>query len=182
MSARVEEIGPGNCLYLAAPRKGRHNSGCLAKDGRRWSCTGNWRRLLIPGSPPRNRHQVRRPWPVLLFIPLATILCGSEASADLELFAHSQRDFLATFLPLRHGVPSHYTFSVSFRYRTRRPLSGSLLPLSSGLQPTCRQGGLTGTAVVEPYPGMKRMMVAVTPIAPGARAAATYTLTVEPAD
>lgn len=44
------------------------------------------------------------------------------------------------------------------------------------------QGGLTGAAVVEPYPGMKRMMVAVTPVAPGTRQWAGYTLTVSAAE
>lgn len=43
------------------------------------------------------------------------------------------------------------------------------------------QGGLTGAAVVQPYPGLKRMMVAITPIAPGTREPAAYTLTVGPA-
>lgn len=41
------------------------------------------------------------------------------------------------------------------------------------------QGGLTGAAVVTPYPGLKRMMVAITPIAPGTREPGAYTLTVE---
>lgn len=64
---------------------------------------------------PRNSHNVRHPLPVLLFIALATILCGGETCADMELFARSKRDFLATFLPLRHGTPSHDTFSRVFR-------------------------------------------------------------------
>ena len=60
---------------------------------------------------PRNRHNVRHPLPDLLFIALATVLCGGETCADMELFARSKQDFLETFLDLRHGVPSHDTFS-----------------------------------------------------------------------
>ena len=43
-------------------------------------------------------------------------------------------------------------------------------------------GGLTGTAVVAPYPGMKRMMAAITPVAPATRQRAAYTLTVSAAE
>ena len=41
------------------------------------------------------------------FIALATVLCGGETYADMELFARCKRDFL----DLQHGVPSHDTFS-----------------------------------------------------------------------
>ena len=60
---------------------------------------------------PRHRHNGRHPLPDLRFIALATVLCGGETCADMELFAQSKRDFLETFLDLRHGVPSHDTFS-----------------------------------------------------------------------
>ena len=40
------------------------------------------------------------------------------------------------------------------------------------------RGGLTGTATVPPYAGLRRMMVAVTPVAAGTREPAGYSLTV----
>lgn len=68
-----------------------------------------------PLEDPRNSHNVRHPLPVLLFIALATILCGGETCAARELFARSKREFLATFLPMWHGAPRHDTFSRVFR-------------------------------------------------------------------
>ena len=60
---------------------------------------------------PRKGHNIRHPLPDLLFIALATVLCGGETCADMELFARSKQNFLETFRDLRHGVPSHDTFS-----------------------------------------------------------------------
>ncbi|MBO0906590.1 ISAs1 family transposase [Jiella sonneratiae] len=51
----------------------------------------------------------------LLFIALLASLCGARSCEDFEEFGLSKRDLLAKFLTLRHGTPSHDTFSRVFR-------------------------------------------------------------------
>ncbi len=51
----------------------------------------------------------------ILVIALCTTLCGGEDCTDMELFGRAKEPFLRQFLRLRHGVPSHDTFSRLFR-------------------------------------------------------------------
>jgi predicted transposase YbfD/YdcC len=49
--------------------------------------------------------------PEILFIALAAVLCGATHCTEMVLFAQSRLDLLRQFIPLKHGVPSHDTFS-----------------------------------------------------------------------
>jgi predicted transposase YbfD/YdcC len=51
----------------------------------------------------------------ILVIALAATLCGAKGASDMELFGRAKEDVLRKFLQLRHGVPSHDTFSRVFR-------------------------------------------------------------------
>src|SRR5689334_21424796 len=51
----------------------------------------------------------------ILMIALCTMLCGGEDCSDMALFGHAKEPFLRQFLRLRHGIPSHDTFSRVFR-------------------------------------------------------------------
>ena len=51
----------------------------------------------------------------LLMIALCTVLCGGQGAVDMALFAAAKEPFLRGFLKLRHGAPSHDTFSRLFR-------------------------------------------------------------------
>ena len=51
----------------------------------------------------------------LLLIALCTMLCGGEDCSDMALFGAAKTPLLRQFLRLRHGVPSHDTFSRVFR-------------------------------------------------------------------
>jgi hypothetical protein len=52
----------------------------------------------------------------LLMIALCTVLCGGQGAVDMALFATAKEPFLRGFLKLKHGVPSHDTFSRLFRF------------------------------------------------------------------
>jgi len=52
----------------------------------------------------------------ILVIALCTMLCGGEDCTDMALFGKSKERFLRQFLRLRHGIPSHDTFSRLFRH------------------------------------------------------------------
>ncbi len=51
----------------------------------------------------------------LLLIALCTILTGGKDCSDMALFGEVKEPFLRQFLRLRHGIPSHDTFSRVFR-------------------------------------------------------------------
>jgi len=51
----------------------------------------------------------------ILVIALCAILCGAEDCSDMALFGRAKEPFLRQFLQLRHGIPSHDTFSRVFR-------------------------------------------------------------------
>jgi len=48
-------------------------------------------------------------------IALCTMLCGGEDCSDKPLFGRAKEPFLRQFLTLKHGIPSHDTFSRVFR-------------------------------------------------------------------
>ncbi len=49
--------------------------------------------------------------PELLFVALAAVLCGATHCTEMALFAKSRLELLRQFVPLKHGAPSHDTFS-----------------------------------------------------------------------
>jgi len=51
----------------------------------------------------------------LLFIALLASLCGATSCSDMAEFGRAKEPLLRRFLSLRHGVPSHDTFSRVFR-------------------------------------------------------------------
>ena len=51
----------------------------------------------------------------LLFIALLATLCGATGCCDMALFARTKASLLRPILTLKHGVPSHDTFSRVFR-------------------------------------------------------------------
>ena len=51
----------------------------------------------------------------MLFISLLATLCGAKGCCDIALFAKTKEALLRTVLTLKHGIPSHDTFSRVFR-------------------------------------------------------------------
>jgi len=64
---------------------------------------------------PRSGNAALHDFHEILAIALCAVLCGSQGSVDMALFARSKEPFLRTFLKLENGVPSHDTFSRLFR-------------------------------------------------------------------
>jgi predicted transposase YbfD/YdcC len=61
------------------------------------------------------QDNVRHDLHEVLIIALCTMLCGGEDCSDMALFGEAKEPFLRQFLRLRHGIPSHDTFSRLFR-------------------------------------------------------------------
>lgn len=51
----------------------------------------------------------------IIAIALCAVICGAENWVDVELYGNSKLAWLATFLELPHGIPSHDTFGRVFR-------------------------------------------------------------------
>ena len=60
---------------------------------------------------PNARHDLLE----MLVIAMGTMLCGGEDCTDMALFGRAKEPYLRQFLRLRHGIPSHDTFSRVFR-------------------------------------------------------------------
>ncbi len=54
-------------------------------------------------------------------IALCTVLCGGQTAVDMAEFAEDKEEFLRGFLTLKHGLPSHDTFSRVFRLLEHYP-------------------------------------------------------------
>jgi predicted transposase YbfD/YdcC len=58
-----------------------------------------------------NRHDLAE----ILIIALAATLAGAKTCTEFEFFGKGREELLRQFLELRHGIPSHDTFSNVFR-------------------------------------------------------------------
>ena len=50
----------------------------------------------------------------ILVTTILAVICGADSWTDVELFGRSKHDWLATFLALPHGIPSHDTYGRVF--------------------------------------------------------------------
>lgn len=50
----------------------------------------------------------------ILVIALLAVLCGGDSFVSMERYGHAKKEFLATFLDLEKGIPSHDTFGRVF--------------------------------------------------------------------
>jgi len=88
-------------------------------------------------SDPRQENIRHNLYEVLL-IALCTMLCGGEDCSDMEEFGRAKYPFLRRFLRLKHGIPSHDTFSRVFRQLDPKPFQACFIRFmgrfSEGLQ------------------------------------------------
>ena len=61
--------------------------------------------------PERNRSVTRLLWSNP---PICAVICGAETWVDMEMYGKSKQDWLAGFLDLTNGIPSHDTFGRVF--------------------------------------------------------------------
>ena len=64
---------------------------------------------------PRHGNAGRHELLEILLIALCATLCDAKSAIDMELFGQSKEGLLRQFLTLKHGIPSHDTFSRLFR-------------------------------------------------------------------
>jgi predicted transposase YbfD/YdcC len=99
----------------------------------------------------------------ILTIAICGAICGADNWVDIEMFGNAKYEWLSGFLDLRHGIPSHDTFSRVFRAlnpqefeacflrwtaQLRVRLSGEVLSVDGKTQRGSKDGSL-GLAVLE---------------------------------
>jgi predicted transposase YbfD/YdcC len=67
------------------------------------------------------RDNIRHDLFEVLIIALCTMLCGGEDCSDMAEFGRAKEPYLREFLRLKHGIPSHDTFSRVFRRLDPKP-------------------------------------------------------------
>lgn len=65
---------------------------------------------------PRGKRGKRHGLTEIITIALCGVLCGAESWVEIEHFGNAKYDWLAQFLELPHGIPSHDTFGRVFAY------------------------------------------------------------------
>ena len=61
----------------------------------------------------------------LLFVALASVLCGAQDCTEMALFARAKLGLLRQVVKLEHGAPSHDTFSRVFRLLEPEPFEAA---------------------------------------------------------
>jgi predicted transposase YbfD/YdcC len=64
--------------------------------------------------PRLNNHNLRHNLTDILVITILGTICGADGWIEINEFAVAKEDWLKTFLPLPHGIPSHDTFGRVF--------------------------------------------------------------------
>lgn len=52
----------------------------------------------------------------LISIAILGVICGADSWVDIERYGNAKQEWLATFLDLKNGIPSHDTFGRVFRW------------------------------------------------------------------
>ena len=63
---------------------------------------------------PRDKRGMRHKLIDIIGIAILAIICGADEFVEMEEFGKAKKDFLATFLELPDGIPSHDTFGRVF--------------------------------------------------------------------
>jgi predicted transposase YbfD/YdcC len=69
---------------------------------------------FAPLEDPRTTRTRLHPLTNILVIGLCAVICGAKHFTQMEAFGHKKKDWLAGFLDLSAGIPSHDTFNAVF--------------------------------------------------------------------
>jgi predicted transposase YbfD/YdcC len=89
---------------------------------------------------PNARHDLCE----VLIISFAAVLCGAESCQDMADFGEAKEQSLRKFLRLRHGIPSHDTFSRIFRALDPEAFEAAFLKFMAAF--AARLSGVVGVA------------------------------------
>jgi hypothetical protein len=100
--------------------------------------------LFFASVPDPRAGNARHDLSELLFIAFAAVLCGAESCADMAEFGCAKAAALRQVLRLRHGIPSHDTFSRVFRLLDPVPFAAAFRKFTAAF--AAHRSGQVGTA------------------------------------
>lgn len=116
--------------------------------------------------PDPRADNVRHDLVEILVIAFLAVLCGATNCSEIAEFGCTKIKFLKRFLRLKHGVPSHDTFSNVLRIIDAKALDAAFGALSATLLKALAQGGviaIDGKSLKDAYDRgkayMPRMMI-----------------------
>ena len=78
----------------------------------------------------------------LLIIAFIAVLCGARSCSEMAEFGREKIRLLKRFLKLKHGVPSHDTFSTVLRMLDPKALDAAFGRITAGLVAALAKGGV----------------------------------------
>src|SRR5215470_14475860 len=78
----------------------------------------------------------------ILLIAFLAVLCGARHCSEMAAFGRAKLKFLKRFLKLKHGIPSHDTFSTVFRMLDPKALDAAFGRLTATLVAALAKGGV----------------------------------------
>jgi predicted transposase YbfD/YdcC len=78
----------------------------------------------------------------VLIIAFLAVLCGAQHCSEMAAFGRAKVKFLKRFLRLKHGIPSHDTFSTLFRMLDPKALDAAFGQLTASLVSALAKGGV----------------------------------------
>lgn len=94
---------------------------------------------------PNARHAL----PDILFVAQSATLCGAKSCVEIAEFAAERLDDLREIVPLRHGAPSHDTFSRVFRLLDPAELEGALRGFVAAIRASLGLAAPSGVVAVD---------------------------------
>lgn len=92
--------------------------------------------------PDPRANTVRHDLVEVLIVAFIAILCGAANCTEMAEFGRTKTRFLKRFLKLRHGVPSHDTFSNVLRIIDPKALDAAFGALTASLLKALAEGGV----------------------------------------
>ena len=86
------------------------------------------------------RHEVLE----VVIVALAALLCGAEDCTDMAAFARAKLTSLRAVVALKHGPPSHDTFSRIFRLLAPEPFEAAFAKFTAAFA-----GALGGVVAID---------------------------------
>jgi len=78
----------------------------------------------------------------VLIVAFLAVLCGAQHCSEMAAFGRAKLKFLKRFLRLKHGIPSHDTFSTVFRMLDPKALDAAFGQLTASLAAALAKGGV----------------------------------------
>ena len=94
------------------------------------------------GVPDPRAENVRHDLVDLLIIAFIAVLCGAQNCSEIAEFGREKHKLFKRFLKLRHGIPSHDTFSTVLRLLDAKALDAAFGQITARLVAALAKGGV----------------------------------------